>query len=165
MVAQLREGARAGVEALLLVTDGLDARAYVGVLREQLARPPLTLQNAAGDGSQEWRLAQRAPALDDLTRDRRPPRLIRANGVGERATVPLDAMASDPAGTALHANTTGHGYAFTAGGRVTDLGLISFGQAQQGSVTLPEAIKAGTRLKLAVVFDDSPLMWDSATAR
>ncbi|MFI9842221.1 RICIN domain-containing protein [Nonomuraea sp. NPDC051941] len=126
---------------------------------------PLTLQNAAGDGSQEWRLAQRAPALDDLTRDRRSPRLIRANGVGERATVPLDATASDPAGTALHANTTGHGYAFTADGRVTDLGLVSFGQAQQGSIALPEAIKAGTKLKLAVVFDDTPLMWDSATAR
>ncbi|MER6005763.1 hypothetical protein ABT120_44965 [Nonomuraea angiospora] len=35
----------------------------------------------------------------------------------------------------------------------------------QGSVTLPEAIKAGTKLKLAVVFDDTPLMGDSATAR
>ncbi|MBB5782576.1 hypothetical protein [Nonomuraea jabiensis] len=52
--------------------------------------------------------------------------------------------------------------AFTAGGRVTDLGSVSFDQAQRGSVTLPEAIKAGTRLKVAVVFDDTPLM---ATAR
>ncbi|MFI6737807.1 RICIN domain-containing protein [Nonomuraea sp. NPDC050451] len=124
----------------------------------------LTLQNAVGDGSQEWRLVQRAPALDDLTRDRRSPRLIRANGVGERATVPLDATASDPAGTALHANTTGHGYLLTADGKVTDLGPVSFDQAQQGSVTLPEAIKAGTKVRIAVLFDDTPLMWDSAVA-
>ncbi|WP_206641522.1 hypothetical protein [Nonomuraea polychroma] len=86
-------------------------------------------------------------------------------GIGEKATVSLAAAASDPAGTALHANTTGHGYVFTAGGRVADLGLISFDQAQKGSVTLPETITAGTKFKIAVVFDDTPLMWDSATVR
>jgi hypothetical protein len=126
---------------------------------------PLTLQNAVEDGSQEWQLVQQAPTLEDLTRDKRSARLIGASGIGEKATVSLDAAASDPAGTALHANRTGHGYVVTAGGRVTDLGLISFDQDQKGSVTLPETITAGTKFKIAVVFDDTPLVWDSATVR
>jgi hypothetical protein len=68
----------------------------------------LTLQNAIGDGSQERQLVQQAPASADLTKGKRSGNLIATSRVGAKATVSLDAAASDPAGTALHANTTGH---------------------------------------------------------
>ncbi|MGW5665617.1 RICIN domain-containing protein [Streptomyces sp. NPDC003758] len=125
----------------------------------------LTLQNAVGDGSQEWQLVQQAPAAADLTRAERSKSLIPANRVGVKATVSLDAAASDPAGRALHANTTGHVYVFAPDGRVTDLGPVAFDQDQKGNVTLPGTIAAGTKIRIAVVFDDTPLMWDAATTR
>ncbi len=124
---------------------------------------PLTLQNAVGDGSQEWQLVQQAPVSADLTKDRRSKRLI-AGSVGKKGTVSLNAAASDPAGTALHANKTGHVYAFAADGKVTDLGPVPFDEAQKGSVTLPKTLAAG-QVKIAVVFDDTPLTWDTARIR
>ena len=127
---------------------------------------PLTLQNAVEDGSQEWQLVQQAPTSADLTRDKRSANLISAKRVGDQVSISLDAAASDPAGTALHRNTTGHVYAFAADGTVTDLGSVSFDQAQKGgSVTLPETFAIGTEFKMAVVFDDSALMWDSSRVR
>ncbi|MDX2935630.1 RICIN domain-containing protein, partial [Streptomyces ipomoeae] len=124
---------------------------------------PLTLQNAVEDGSQEWQLVQQAPISADLTKDRRSRRLI-AGSVGKKGAVSLNAAASDPAGTALHANKTGHVYVFAADGKVTDLGPVPFDEAQKGSVTLPETLAAGP-VKIAVVFDDTPLMWDTTTIR
>ncbi|NGO12397.1 RICIN domain-containing protein, partial [Streptomyces sp. HC44] len=128
------------------------------------AGAPLTLQNAVEDGSQEWQLVQQAPASADLTKDRRSKRLT-ASSVGRNATLSLNAAASDPAGTALHANTTGHVYAYAADGKATDLGPVSFDEAQQGSVTLPKTIAGGEKIKIAVVFDDTPLIWDTVTVR
>jgi hypothetical protein len=126
---------------------------------------PLTLQNAVTDGSQEWQLVQQAPTSADLTRDKRSKNLIAANEVGVKATVSLDAAASDPAGRALHANTTGHVYVVAADGKVTNLGPVSFDEDQKGSVALPATIAGGARIKVAVVFDDTPLMWDAVTVR
>lgn len=128
------------------------------------AGAPLTLQNAVADGSQEWQLVQQAPTAADLTKDTRSKRLT-ASTVRRNATLSLNAAASDPAGTALHANKTGHAYVFAADGKVTDLGQVSFDEAQKGSVTLPATIAGGKKIKIAVVFDDTPLMWDEATVR
>jgi hypothetical protein len=125
----------------------------------------LTLQNAVEDGSQEWQLVQQAPAAANLTKDERSRNMIATSRVGAKATVSLDAAASDPAGTALHATKTGHAYVFDADGKVTDLGPVSLDEDQKGSVTLPETIAGGKRIKIAVVFDDTPLVWDSATVR
>ncbi len=125
----------------------------------------LTLQNAVEDGSQEWQLVQQAPTSSDLTRDQRSKELIATNEVGVKATVPLDAAASDPSGRALHANTTGHVYVVAADGKVTGLGPVSFDEDQKGSVTLPATIAGGRRIKVAVVFDDTPLIWDTVTVR
>lgn len=125
---------------------------------------PLTLQNAATDGSQEWQLVQQVPSAAELTKSKRSKHLV-TSSVRQKATVSLNVAASDPAGTALHANTTGHAYAFTAGGKVTDLGTVSFDEGQHGSVTLPATIAAGKKIKIAVVFDDTPLMWDAVTVR
>lgn len=125
---------------------------------------PLTLQNAVADGSQEWRLVQQAPTSADLTKDRKSNHLI-AGIVEKNATVSLNAAASDPAGTASHANMNGRVYGFAADGKVTDLGPVSFDESQKGSVTLPKTLAAGKRVKIAVVFDDTPLMWDSASVR
>jgi hypothetical protein len=91
--------------------------------------------------------------------------LIPANRVGVKATVSLDAAVPDLAGRALHANTTGHVYVFTPDGRGTDPGPVSFDQDQRGSVTLRGTIPAGTKIRIAVVFDDTPLMCDAATTR
>ena len=88
------------------------------------------------DGSQEWQLVQQAPAAADLTKDRRSKRLTTSTVRGN-ATVSLNAAASDPAGTALHANKTGHAYVFAAEGKVTYLGPVSFEEGQRGSVALP----------------------------
>jgi hypothetical protein len=79
--------------------------------------------------------------------------------------VPLDVTAADPTGKALHANTTGQVYLVTGDGTVTGLGAVAFDAAQHGSVTLPETLAAGTAFRLAVSFDDTPLMWDAATVR
>ncbi len=128
------------------------------------AGAPLTLQNAVADGSQEWELVQQAPTAADLTKDTRSKRLT-ASTVGRKGAVSLNAAASDPAGTALHANKTGHAYVFAADGKVTDLGQVSFDEAQKGSVTLPATIAGGRKIKIAVVFDDTPLMWDEVTVR
>lgn len=128
------------------------------------AGAPLTLQNAVTDGSQEWQLVQQAPAAADLTKDRRSKRLTTSTVRGN-ATVSLNAAASDPAGTALRANTTGRAYAFAADGKVTDLGPVSFDEGQKGRVALPGTLAAGTQVKIAVVFDEGPLMWDTARVR
>lgn len=128
------------------------------------AGAPLTLQNAVADGSQEWQLVQQAPTAADLTKDTRSKRLTTST-VRRNATLSLNAAASDPAGTALHANKTGHAYVFAADGKVTDLGQVSFDEAQKGSVALPATIAGGMKIKIAVVFDDTPLMWDEATVR
>lgn len=125
----------------------------------------LTLQNAAQDGSQEWQLVQQTPTSADLTKDERSTKLIAANQVGVKTTVSLDAAASDPAATALHANTTGHAYVFAADGKVSDLGPVSFDEAQKGSVTLPQTVAAGKKIKIAVVFDNTSPMWDAVTVR
>lgn len=121
---------------------------------------PLTLQNAAADGSQEWRLVQQTPTSADLTQDRRVKHLT-ASGVGKKATLSLNAAAPDPAGTATHANKTGRVYVFAADGKVTDLGQVTFDEDQKGGVTLPGTLPAGTQVKIAVVFDDTPLIWDT----
>jgi hypothetical protein len=120
----------------------------------------LTLQNAVADGSQDWRLVQQAPTSVDLAGAKRSERLIAADRVGARKTLTLNVTAS---GSASHANATGTVYLFAADGKLTDLGPVSFDQAQKGSVTLPATIRVGTRVKIAVVFDDAPLVWDSAT--
>jgi hypothetical protein len=125
----------------------------------------VTLQNAAGDGSQDWLLAPTAPTEADLTRSTQSRNLIAADAVVAKATVPIEAAALVPAGDAWHANTTGHVYAFACDGAVRDLGEVSFDGRQQGSVTLPDTIAPGTTVKLAVVFDDTPLMWDVITVR
>jgi hypothetical protein len=125
---------------------------------------PLTLQNAVEDGSQEWRLVQQAPTSADLTKDRRSNHLI-AGSVERNATVSLNAAASDPGGTASHAHKTGRVYMFAADGKVTDLGPVSFDGYQKGSVTLSKTIAAGKRVRIALVFDDTPLKWDSAPVR
>ncbi len=84
---------------------------------------------------------------------------------GSAGAVGQDAAVSDPADADPHANVTGRVYLLTSGGKVTDLGPVAFDQKQKGSVTLPRTIAAGTPFKIAVVFDETPLIWDSATAR
>lgn len=123
----------------------------------------LTLQNASGDGSQEWRLVQQAPARAELTRVRHTPGLISAARVGR--TVRLDATVSHPGGADQHANTTGRAYALTSRGKAVDLGPVSFDQDLKGTVTLPKTFARGTAFKVAVVFDEAPLIWDAATVR
>lgn len=48
---------------------------------------------------------------------------------------------------------------------MADLGVVSFDADQKGRVTLPETIAVGTGFRIAVVFDHTPLMWDTATVR
>jgi hypothetical protein len=59
----------------------------------------------------------------------------------------------------------GHAYVVATDGKVTDLGQVSFDEDQKGTVTLPETVAGGKKIRIAVVFDDTPLVWDSATVR
>ncbi|WP_417801340.1 RICIN domain-containing protein [Streptomyces bullii] len=167
-IAQWVDDTPAGLWNLIKTDDGyykFQAAKNTNVyLTGASAGAPLTLQNAVGDGSQEWELVQQAPTSAELTKDRRSKRLI-PSSVGKKATVSLNAAASDPAGTALHANKTGQVYVVAADGKVTDLGQVSFDEDQRGSVTLPASLAAGTQVRVAVVFDDTPLMWDTARIR
>lgn len=167
-IGQWVDNSPTGVWNLIKTADGhykfQAARNTNVYLTGASAGAPLTLQNAVADGSQEWQLVQQAPTSADLTKDRRSKRLT-ASSVGRNATLSLNAATSDPAGTALHANTTGHAYAFAANGKATDLGPVSFDEDQMGSVTLPATIAGGRKIKIAVVFDDTPLLWDATTVR
>lgn len=168
-IGQWVDDTPAGLWNLIRTDDGyvrLQAARNTGVyLTGAPAGASLTLQNAADDGSQDWLLVPEAPAAADLTRGTRSRKLIAADPVGRKATVRLDATAFDPAGTALHANTTGRAYVFVGGGSATDLGPVSFDENQKGSVTLPRTISIGKTFRIAVVFDDTPMMWDTATVR
>jgi hypothetical protein len=123
----------------------------------------LTLQNASGDGSQDWRLVQQAGACAELTQARHLPGLITAPRVGR--TVRLDVTMSHPDGADRPAHTTGRAYGLTSRGRAVDLGPVSFDRAGKGTVTLPKAFVPGTAFKVAVVFDEAPLIWDAAIVR
>ena len=126
---------------------------------------PVTLQNAADDGSQEWQLVPEAPAAAELTPGRQAGKLIATDPIGKGATVPLDAAAADPAGKALHQNVTGHGYVLAADNTITELGPVAFDGDQRGSVRLPEKIAVGSAFRIAVTFDGTPLVWDAAVLR
>jgi hypothetical protein len=89
--------------------------------------------------------------------------MVAAPRVGR--TVRLDATVSHPDGADRHANTTGRAYALTSRGRAVDLGPVSFDQAGKGTVTLPKAFVPGTAFKVAVVFDEAPLIRDAAIVR
>ncbi|WP_203970580.1 chitinase N-terminal domain-containing protein [Planotetraspora silvatica] len=119
----------------------------------------LTLQNAVSDGSQEWQLAQEAPAADDLTSGDHSASLISSDTIAQNGTLSLNATVTHP--VVSHANVTGHVYALTPGSSTpVDLGAVSFGSDQKATVSLPGALKAGDS-KIAVVFDETPMMWDS----
>lgn len=123
----------------------------------------VTLQTASTDGGQEWQLVQEAPAAAALTTRRESTDLIDADpAVG--ATIPLDASVFAPSGAARNANKTGTVYT-VVGSTVTRLGNVAFDAEQRGTVTLPSSLTAGTAFRLAVAFDETPLIWDSATVR
>lgn len=124
----------------------------------------LTLQPSTnGDGTQDWTLVQQAPTVGDLTPGTQSTALVGDAPVGAGRTLPLDATATDPAGNAQHSNVTGHAYLFGSDGAATDLGNVAFGPDQKGSVTLPATLPFNLTYKVAVVFDGTPLIWDTGT--
>lgn len=126
------------------------------------AGAPVTLQTASTDGGQEWQLVQDAPTTADLTDQRHSERLIGTDAVGMGATIPLDASMFAPSGAPRNANSTGTVYA-VVGSDVSRLGTVAFDAEQQGVVTLPPTLRTTAAVRLAVVFDESPTIWDSAT--
>ncbi|WP_033313468.1 hypothetical protein RFN58_00890 [Streptomyces iakyrus] len=143
---------------------GFQAARHTGVYLTGASRgAALTLQNASGDGSQDWRLVQQARSRAELTRARYLPGLITAPRVGR--TVQLDATMSHPDGADRPAPTTGRAYGLTPRGRAVDLGPVPFDRSGKGTVTLPKAFVPGTAFKVAVVFDEAPLIWDAAILR
>ncbi|MEG3614118.1 RICIN domain-containing protein [Isoptericola haloaureus] len=122
---------------------------------------PVTLQNATGDDTQVWELTPLAPTGEDLTGAHLSESLIGADPAGAGAELPLDAAGFDPAGDPLRADTTGHAYVLTDAG-VTSLGPVELDAAQQGVVTLPGDLAAGTSFRVAVLTDDAPVVWDEA---
>lgn len=128
------------------------------------ASSPVTMQSSATDGSQDWKLVQLAPTGSALTTATRSERLIGTDQVAPGASVPLDATATNRAGTAQHAGVNGHAYALV-GDTVTDLGVVAFDSSQRGSITMPASLTGGTTARIAVAFDSGPLVWDTVTVR
>jgi hypothetical protein len=173
-VAQWVDDASTGLWKLVPSTDGyvrLQSTSNSAVfVTGGTAGSSLTLQSSASDGSQEWKLVQVAPTSADLTAPTRSTALV-GDSVVAQSTISLDASAANPAGDPLHANVTGHVYALAgasapalarlAAGEVVDLGTVTFGADQKASVALPVSIAAGETVRIAVQFDETPLLWDS----
>ena len=122
-----------------------------------------TSTDPTADYAEQWKLVQQAPVAADLTSESQLAGLVIAAPVGVGATVELNAASFTPDGSATHANTSGHAYAFGSDGTVTDLGGVSFDADQKGSVILPDSFAVGSQLRIAVLFDTTALVWDSTT--
>jgi len=123
----------------------------------------LTLQAAASDGSQEWELVQQAPAAALLTRHRASAGLVSAAEASAGETIALDAAVPFRSGAPRHASTSGTVYLLDDAGAARLVGSVQLDENQQGSVTLPADLAGGSHLRLAVQFDESPLVWDAFT--
>jgi hypothetical protein len=123
----------------------------------------LTLQNAATDGSQEWELVQQAPASSALTSARASVDLVPAGTIAAGATITVDASAEFASGAPRHASAVGTAYLLDDAGAARLVGPVPLDGQQRGSVTLPSDLTAGANLRLAVQFDESPLVWDAFT--
>jgi hypothetical protein len=121
----------------------------------------VTLGDQVSNGTQDWLLVPEAPATSGLTATTAVPGLIGPSEVEHQATLSLDAAAGGLL-QAAHASASGHGWAFVEGLEAPlDLGTISFDAQEKGAVSLPaEAVGA---VKIAVLFDDTPLVWDTVS--
>lgn len=123
----------------------------------------LTLQNAATDGSQEWELVQQAPTSGALTSARASADLVLTGTITAGATIAVDASAEFASGAPRHASAVGTAYLLDDAGAARLVGRVPLDGQQRGSVTLPADLAAGANLRLAVQFDESPLVWDAFT--
>lgn len=123
----------------------------------------ITLQSAATDGSQEWELVQQAPASESLTPERASADLVSTGEVAAGATITLDASDAFASGAARNASTTGTVYLFDDAGAAQPVGVVQLDEQQRGDITLPAGLGVGAHLRLAVQFDESPLLWDAFT--
>lgn len=121
----------------------------------------LTLQNATTDGSQEWELVQQAPASAALTPVRASADLVPADTVAAGATITVDASVAFASGAPRHASAVGTAYLLDEAGVARLVGSVQLDAQQRGSLTLPADLTPGADLRLAVQFDESPLVWDA----
>lgn len=158
-----------GATGLWNVVDAGD-----GYVRFQSARNPavflagtttnaaLTLQNANTDGSQDWQLVQLAPTDDSLEASRRSSRLVPADEAAAGLRLELDASALMASGASRTAGATGTVYLLDSAGQARRIAEVAFDADSRGSTTLPaDAVPGPSRL--AVVFDEAPLVWDALT--
>lgn len=115
--------------------------------------------DATADDAQEWMLVQEQPTTDALTGDRASDALAPASVV-PGTSVAIDA--SWPTGSigVPRAGKTARVYAF--GSAVRDLGPVTLDADAKGSFTLPADTDLG-EARVALVFDDGPLVWDGVT--
>ncbi len=123
----------------------------------------VSLQNARNDGSQDWRRAIDAPTSATLTPDQRSAALVGLDGVEAGSSVTLNATSRTPAGVERNAGAIGSAFLIVGDGAPQDLGKVSFDAAATASVTLPGGLDAGARVRIAVLFDGAPTLWDEAT--
>ncbi|KJL48683.1 hypothetical protein RS84_00850 [Microbacterium hydrocarbonoxydans] len=121
----------------------------------------LTLQNATTDGSQEWELVQQAPASAALTPVRASADLVPADTVAAGATITIDASVAFASGAPRHASAVGTAYLLDEAGVARLVGSVQLDAQQRGSLTLPADLTPSADLRLAVQFDESPLVWDA----
>lgn len=123
----------------------------------------VSLQNARTDGSQDWQRVIDAPTNASLTPDRRSTALIGTDTVEAGTSMVLNATSPTPGGAERNAGTTGSAFIMVGDGAPQPLGKVSFDDEAAGTVTLPASLHAGTRVRVAVLFDGAPTLWDEAT--
>lgn len=144
---------RSSLNPSLLVTAGAPGAAVTTATAVDAST------DATADDAQEWQLVPEQPTASDLTDARSLTTLAPATAVAG-ARVAVDASA--PAGTigVSRAGKTAHVY--TVGATVRDLGSVALDADAKGSFTLPADADLGAA-RLALVFDDGPLVWDDIT--
>lgn len=122
----------------------------------------VSLQAARTDGSQDWQRIIDAPTDATLTPDHRSAALIGTDSVEAGASVTLNATALTPAGVERNAGDDGAAFVIVGDGTPQPLGKVSFDDQAKGSVTLPASLAAGAQVKVVVLFDGTPMLWDEA---
>lgn len=109
--------------------------------------------NCTGANNQNWKLELDVPDLADQ---------YFAKGVAtlDGETLSLDALRSGPGTTEYNANKSARVLAYQDGRFVGEVGTAHLDESGQAQLQLPGSLPSG-ELQIAVVFDDSPLVWDT----
>jgi chitodextrinase len=98
----------------------------------------------------------------DLADGTRLDTLIATSWAAPGDTLTLDAALHEPAGA--HAGAVARAYAIVSGGAIIDLGDVTFDSAEGATVALPADFPVAGDVRIVVLFDATPPVWDIVQA-